>query len=200
MEQSPSATTFDQTILRDPVSTDVPNEPTEPDTASRQLVIAFTKSEDWRSLSGYVVSEGSFGMRPDLVIQQGRTTESPTYIVEAKTSTYHNIPEVRQHEYLTEEEFASVFKWLHETWKKEVRLFSSASEITEHPAYLAMIGLGDRSIRYMLDDLRKSFDHWTNALRRLTGHRLPPDVAPNAASIRKAWLDWAENRKESHDP
>lgn len=200
MEQRLTETTFDQTILRDPVSADAPQGHPEPDTASRQLVNVLTKPADRLSPSDYVVSEGSLGMRSDLVFQQGRTTESPTYIVGPKTSTYHNIPEVRRHEYLTEEEFASVFKWLHESWQKEVRLFSSASEMTEHPAYLAMIGLGDRSIRYMLDDLRKSFDHWTNALRRLTGHRLPPDVDPNAASIRRAWLDWAEKGKESHDP
>lgn len=78
----------------------------------------------------------------------------------------------------------------------EIQFSSSATEITEHPAYLAMIGLGDWSIRFMVDDMRESFDHWSNALRRLTGYRLPPDVEPNATSIRNAWLDWAEKYQE----
>ena len=61
------------------------------------------------------------------------------------------------------------FDTLATEWREEQSVLSSAREMAMHPAYLRIIGMGERAIPLILEDLRKSPDHWFIALHAITG-------------------------------
>ena len=82
---------------------------------------------------------------------------------------------------------AREFRRLADQWIAETGHLSDLGKAFDHPAYLAIIGLGMDAVPLLLDELQKRPTYWFKALREITGE----DAATPAMSFRQkveAWL------------
>src|SRR5207248_3286105 len=70
------------------------------------------------------------------------------------------------------------FQHLTAQWRQAVAPRSSVTKIVQHPAYQAIIALGEPAVPLMLSELERQPDHWFIALRTITG---ADPVAPEDA-------------------
>lgn len=90
---------------------------------------------------------------------------------------------------------ADRFQELTEQWKNETATSSSISEIAMHPAYQAIIGLGQDVLPYILRDLQESSSHWFWALKIITGiDPVPPEDRGHIQRMTNAWLQWGKRQ------
>lgn len=83
------------------------------------------------------------------------------------------------------------FENLSQTWKTETQFLSSALEISTHPAYQQIIGMGKVAITLILNSIKKEPDHWFWALKALTGVDPVPEIMKGKVSeMTKVWLNW----------
>lgn len=79
------------------------------------------------------------------------------------------------------------------TWKEETNLKSSLIEISLHPTYQEIIGMGKIVIPWILQKLEREPDHWFWALRALTGiDPVKPSERGNMRAMTNAWLKWGK--------
>ena len=87
------------------------------------------------------------------------------------------------------------FLRLRDQWKKETMFASSSTVIYRNDAYQKIIGLGIRSIPWIIRDLKKTNAHWFNALFNITGenpiNHNHSGVVPKMA---EDWIKWAEKK------
>lgn len=77
-------------------------------------------------------------------------------------------------------------------WKAETRFESSSTKLFLHPAYQQIIGMGREVVPLLLESLARAPDHWTWALKAITGvDPVPPEARGNLRQMAAAWLDWA---------
>jgi hypothetical protein len=89
----------------------------------------------------------------------------------------------------------SEFTALAEKWKAETALLSSSSAICNHPAYRAIIALGQPAVPLILRDLEQEPAHWFEALHAITGDDpVPVDDWGRIEAMRQAWLAWGRSR------
>lgn len=79
-------------------------------------------------------------------------------------------------------------------WKEETKLSSFTGDIVQHPAYLEIIGMGEKVIPYILRDLASKPSHWFIALRSITG--ISPIKTSHKGDITKMSEDWVAWGKE----
>jgi len=85
------------------------------------------------------------------------------------------------------------FRELVRQWKEATRFLSSIHEMTGHPAYLQIIGMGKDALPLILHELRREPDHWFIALQAITGvNPIPASVRGKVEEMTQAWLSWAE--------
>jgi hypothetical protein len=84
------------------------------------------------------------------------------------------------------------FRSLADQWRAETRFVSSPQQQVANKAYLAIIGLGEAALPFILEDLEQTEDFWSPALAAITG------VDPTSRgdwgdmhAIALAWLQWA---------
>ena len=86
------------------------------------------------------------------------------------------------------------FKRLVVEWKAGRRHGADVAQMTEHPAYRRIIGMGERAVPLILEELERQSDHWFPALHELTGTSpVPEESKGNVAKMRRAWLDWGKS-------
>lgn len=87
------------------------------------------------------------------------------------------------------------FQTLTEQWRRERGAASSTTEIVLCPSYQTIIGMGEKAIPLILNQLRAEGDepdHWFWALRAMTGtNPIPPEDQGNMSRMARAWLAWA---------
>ena len=82
-------------------------------------------------------------------------------------------------------------------WKSGRRRGADVAQMTEHPAYRRIIGMGEQAVPLILEELERQSDHWFPALNELTGTSpVPEESKGNVAKMRQAWLDWGKS--EAH--
>ena len=87
------------------------------------------------------------------------------------------------------------FEALTLTWNEETKFFSSTSQISSHPAYQSIIGMGPVAIPWILRELKKGPDHWFHALKAITGaDPVAPADCGNVRKMTDAWLSWGRER------
>src|SRR5205823_3160610 len=65
----------------------------------------------------------------------------------------------------------------------------------QHPAYRAIIGMGDKVIPLILMELRDRPGHWFEALRAITKQTpVPVQDRADSKKVRKAWLEWGRDQ------
>jgi hypothetical protein len=89
----------------------------------------------------------------------------------------------------------SEFHVLAHQWKEACGLLSSTSAMVAHPAYAAIIELGQSAVPFLLRDLEKEPAHWFEALKAITGEDpVVPGDWGNIQAMRSAWLAWGRSR------
>ncbi len=91
-----------------------------------------------------------------------------------------------------EMEIKPEFENLVKVWKKATFHYSFIRQKIIHPAYLRIVGMGDKAIPFILEELRTSPSaSWFPALEAISGN----NAAQTAKSIDEAvnsWLDWGK--------
>jgi hypothetical protein len=87
------------------------------------------------------------------------------------------------------------FRILAQQWKDACAYLSSTTAMVSHPAYQAIIKLGEPVVPLLLRELDKEPVHWYEALKAITGE---DPVAPkdwgNIPAMASAWLAWGRSR------
>ena len=79
-------------------------------------------------------------------------------------------------------------------WQAETAGASVTRRIVSHPAYLRIIGMGDRAVPWILDQLENGEAHWFEALHAITGANPVPDEDRGVyAKMARAWLAWGRD-------
>jgi hypothetical protein len=81
-----------------------------------------------------------------------------------------------------------------EQWRRETAYISSSTIIDSHPAYLAIIALGEPALPSLFRDLANRRDgHLAHALTTITGFQpVPKESFGKGREIADIWLAWAE--------
>lgn len=88
---------------------------------------------------------------------------------------------------------AAVFKNFASEWRKKRETLSSVAAMTAIPEYLRIIGMGERAIPLILNDLRRTPDHWFAALYAITGVNPVPEASRGRLpEMAAAWVKWGE--------
>lgn len=96
------------------------------------------------------------------------------------------------------DELAREFSELTIRWKQETSHCSRTDQIAKHPAYRAIIAMGEPAIPLILEDLDRSGGHWFQALREITkANPVPASSRGKVGDVRKAWLNWG--REHGHE-
>ena len=91
-----------------------------------------------------------------------------------------------------DDEAQAIFQALVQQWKKETCFMSSMTRRIEHPAYQAIIRMGEQAISPIMRALEEKPDHFGPALYAITGARpVPKEDAGKVDRIAAAWLQWA---------
>ena len=87
------------------------------------------------------------------------------------------------------------FDSLGRQWRDACGLLSSTSAMVAHPAYQAIIELGQPAVPLLLRELQKEPVHWFEALKSITGEDpVTPEDWGNIAAMAAAWLAWGRSR------
>jgi hypothetical protein len=87
------------------------------------------------------------------------------------------------------------FERLKRQWLREARWLSSTIQVSMHPAYQEMIGMGPEVLPWILGELQASPDHWFWALKAISGHDpVTPADAGSIHKMRDAWIAWGKSR------
>jgi hypothetical protein len=87
------------------------------------------------------------------------------------------------------------FRELADQWVSETGMHSSMSKKLSHPAYQAIIGMGQKALPLILRELRDRPNHWFTALREIA--RESPVAESNRSdpmAARAAWLEWGKEK------
>ena len=80
-------------------------------------------------------------------------------------------------------------------WKQACAFLSSTSAMVAHPAYQAIIELGQPVVPLLLRELEKEPVHWFEALKAITGDDpVSPTDWGNIPAMTSAWLVWGRSR------
>ena len=87
---------------------------------------------------------------------------------------------------------AARFKRLAAVWKSETRFLSNVTRKATHPAYQAIIGMGELAVPFILQDLADNGPNdWFWALTAITEENpITEGMAGNMTAMTEAWLQW----------
>ena len=87
---------------------------------------------------------------------------------------------------------AEKFDRLADMWRRETAGLSSPNRITMHPAYQAIIALGEEVVPFILDRMNTSPSHWFAALRAIyyPTDPVPRDDWGDVDAMHDHWVRW----------
>lgn len=87
------------------------------------------------------------------------------------------------------------FLELKSLWEEETAILSSITEISMHPAYQQIIGMGQTAVPYILSELTKKPGHWFWALKSITGEDpVRQEQRGRLKEMTKSWLKWGKEK------
>ncbi len=91
-----------------------------------------------------------------------------------------------------ETEFPEIkFNNLKTEWEEDTAFLSSISEISMHPAYQQIIGMGKTALPLILNELINKTGHWFWALKSITGEDpITLDQRGNINKMTNTWILW----------
>ena len=86
---------------------------------------------------------------------------------------------------------AARFQRLAAEWKAESAVLSSPTAAAMLPSYQQIIGMGERAVPLILEELRREPDLWFWALKSITAvDPVPPELAGNIDAMARCWVEW----------
>ena len=87
------------------------------------------------------------------------------------------------------------FKRLASRWREETRALSSDSDIVANFAYYQIIGMGERALPFIFEEMQSHGGRWFWALRAITGENpVRREERGNVRRMTETWLEWARER------
>ena len=87
------------------------------------------------------------------------------------------------------------FRQLAGRWREETRALSSDSDIVANFAYYQIIGMGERALPFIFNEMQAHGGRWFWALRAITGENpVRGEDRGNVRRMTETWLDWAHER------
>jgi hypothetical protein len=94
-----------------------------------------------------------------------------------------------------QKELEATFAKLVKQWREENHGVSSTNQMSMHPAYQQIIGMGEAAIPLLLGELEKKSGQWFWALKSITRvDPVPPEQRGKTSEMIKAWLNWGRER------
>ena len=118
-------------------------------------------------------------------------------ISEESKLTVENYKEAYSHFYapLSRYNFQSEFYNLLVNWRNEVRHSSFVAEIAMNPNYQKIIGMGEKVVPLLLQELERRPEHLFWALKAITGaDPVQPHQRGKVRDMAQAWLLWASEK------
>ena len=85
------------------------------------------------------------------------------------------------------------FNELADQWEIETVFLSSSEQVSKHPAYQEIIGMGKQAVPLILERMQAQRGHWFIALRAITGaNPVKPADRGKVAVMQTSWLEWGE--------
>ncbi len=91
------------------------------------------------------------------------------------------------------DEVQAIFEPLATRWEAETEFLSMTPQITGHPAYFEIVGLGFPAVPLILERLKQSTRPWFQALTAMTREN-PAAEAETHSAAAQAWLEWGRGR------
>lgn len=87
------------------------------------------------------------------------------------------------------------FNTLKAEWESATAHLSSITEISTHPAYQQIIGMGTLAIPLILSEMKEKPGHWFWALKSITGEDpVSPEHRGRIKQMTEAWLRWGREQ------
>jgi hypothetical protein len=84
------------------------------------------------------------------------------------------------------------FQRLADIWREQTRALSSDSDIVANFAYHQIIGMGERALPLIFNEMQAHGGRWFWALRAITGENpVRPEDRGNVRRMTETWLEWA---------
>ncbi len=98
-------------------------------------------------------------------------------------------------------EVAAQFEVYYKQWKAETVFESNGREILENTHYQKIINMGEVAVPLILEKYIQANDHWSYALRNITGISLNEAThSGNLEAIRTDWIEWGIKNKWINAP
>lgn len=92
-------------------------------------------------------------------------------------------------------ELEATFTRLVKQWREENHGVSSTNQMSMHPAYQQIIGMGEAAVPLLLNELKKKSGQWFWALKSITREDpVPEEHRGKTSEMIKAWLEWGIQR------
>lgn len=86
-------------------------------------------------------------------------------------------------------------------WLRDTVFSSSVLEMSMHPSYQRIIGMGEKALPFIFRDMQSTDNHWFWALTAITGHDpVAPADRGNITAMRQAWLVYAQQLSQTDSP
>jgi len=80
-------------------------------------------------------------------------------------------------------------------WKEKSRHMSNTAQMAMLKPYQQIIGLGERAVPLILQELQREPDHWFWALEAITqANPVPPEAAGRVQQMAEAWIAWGKQQ------
>jgi hypothetical protein len=87
------------------------------------------------------------------------------------------------------------FRELTAQWKEKSRHLSNTAQMAMLKPYQQIIGMGERAVPLILEELAREPDHWFWALEAITQENpVPPEAAGKVRQKAQAWILWGKQR------
>jgi hypothetical protein len=93
------------------------------------------------------------------------------------------------------EDYISRFFRLLRRWRAETAYSSSAPEMFTHPAFIQIVGMGDKVVPLIVAELRRQPDWILGALPQITGENpIANSDRGDLYAMAAAWIEWHHRR------
>jgi hypothetical protein len=80
-------------------------------------------------------------------------------------------------------------------WKEKARYLSNTAQMAMLKPYQQIIGMGERAVPLILEELQREPNHWFWALEAITqANPVPPEAAGKVALMAQAWVEWGKKQ------
>lgn len=87
------------------------------------------------------------------------------------------------------------FHRLRREWQRDCATESNPDRIATHPAYCAIVAMGDSAVPLILAELESRPHQWFHALAQITGEDpVPADHAGRVALMAQDWIAWGQKK------